>query len=66
VSGGRQDLEAQNSALVVIDYQPSQVQTVSSIDHDVLIDNIVSVARLAPRRWMRCARATRSTQWSTP
>ena len=40
-------LTPQNSALVVIDYQPSQVQTVASIDHDVLIDNIVSVARLA-------------------
>src|SRR6478735_7044276 len=40
-------LTPQNSALVVIDYQPSQVQTVASIDHDVLVDNIVSVARLA-------------------
>ena len=40
-------LTPQNSALVVIDYQPSQVQTVASIDHDVLTDNIVSVARLA-------------------
>jgi nicotinamidase-related amidase len=40
-------LTPQNSALVVIDYQPSQVQTVASIDHQVLIDNIVSVARLA-------------------
>jgi nicotinamidase-related amidase len=40
-------LTPQNSALVVIDYQPSQVQAISSIDHDLLIDNIVSVARLA-------------------
>src|ERR1700751_5389162 len=40
-------LTAQNAALVVIDYQPSQVQTVASMDHDVLVDNIVSVARLA-------------------
>jgi nicotinamidase-related amidase len=40
-------LTPQNSALVVIDYQPSQVQTVTSIDHKLLIDNIVSVARLA-------------------
>jgi nicotinamidase-related amidase len=36
-----------NSALVVIDYQPSQVQTVTSIDRQLLTDNIVSVARLA-------------------
>jgi nicotinamidase-related amidase len=40
-------LTPQNCALVVIDYQPSQVQTVSSIDHDLLTRNIVSVARIA-------------------
>ena len=40
-------LTPQNAALVVIDYQPSQIQSVRSIDHDLLIDNIVSVARLA-------------------
>jgi nicotinamidase-related amidase len=31
----------------VIDYQPSQIQAVRSMDHDLLLDNIVSVARLA-------------------
>jgi len=31
----------------VIDYQPSQVQAVHSMDHDLLVRNIVSVARLA-------------------
>jgi nicotinamidase-related amidase len=40
-------LTPQNSALVVIDYQPSQFQTVTSVDHQLLTDNIVSVARLA-------------------
>jgi nicotinamidase-related amidase len=40
-------LTPQNAALVVIDYQPSQIAVVSSIDHDLLLDNIVSVARLA-------------------
>jgi nicotinamidase-related amidase len=40
-------LTPQNSALVVIDYQPSQVQAVHSMDHDLLVRNIVSVARLA-------------------
>jgi nicotinamidase-related amidase len=40
-------LTPQNSALIVIDYQPSQLQTVSSMDHQLLTDNIVSVARLA-------------------
>jgi nicotinamidase-related amidase len=40
-------LTPQNSALVVIDYQPSQIAAVSSIEHELLLDNIVSVARLA-------------------
>jgi nicotinamidase-related amidase len=40
-------LTPQNAALVVIDYQPSQIHAVRSIDHDLLVDNIVSVARLA-------------------
>jgi nicotinamidase-related amidase len=40
-------LTPQNSALVVIDYQPSQIQTVTSIDTDLLVRNIVSVARTA-------------------
>jgi len=40
-------LTPQDSALVVIDYQPSQVQTVTSMDQRLLIDNVVSVARLA-------------------
>src|SRR5580765_2693428 len=40
-------LTPQNAALVVIDYQPSQIQTVASIDHDLLTRNIVSVARIA-------------------
>jgi len=40
-------LTPENAALVVIDYQPSQVQTVTSMDRELLVDNIVSVARLA-------------------
>ncbi|HZM39707.1 MAG TPA: hypothetical protein VFB94_11360 [Acidimicrobiales bacterium] len=40
-------LTPRNSALVVIDYQPSQLQAMSSMDRDLLVDNIVSVARLA-------------------
>jgi nicotinamidase-related amidase len=40
-------LTPQNCALLVIDYQPSQIQTVTSIDHDLLVRNIVSVAGLA-------------------
>jgi nicotinamidase-related amidase len=40
-------LTPENGALLVIDYQPSQFQTVTSIDRDLLTRNIVSVARLA-------------------
>ena len=40
-------LTPQNAALVVIDYQASQVQTTRSIERDLLVANIVSVARLA-------------------
>lgn len=40
-------LTPSNSALVVIDYQPSQIQTVRSMDTDLLVRNIVSVARTA-------------------
>src|SRR6476620_4710655 len=40
-------LTPRNAALVVIDYQPSQVQTVASMERELLVDNIVSVARLA-------------------
>src|ERR1700746_1441562 len=40
-------LTGQNAAIVVIDYQPTQIQAVTSIDHALLVANIVSVARLA-------------------
>jgi len=36
-----------NSALVVIDYQPSQIRAVGSMDTELLVRNIVTVARLA-------------------
>jgi len=36
-----------NSALLVIDYQPSQVAAVRSMDRDLLLKNIVSTAKLA-------------------
>src|SRR6476619_4354594 len=40
-------LTPQNAVLGVIDYQPSQVQTVASMDRSLLVNNIVSVARTA-------------------
>ena len=40
-------LTPQNSALIVIDYQPSQLRIVTSMDQELLTRNIASVARLA-------------------
>jgi nicotinamidase-related amidase len=40
-------LTPENSALIVIDYQPSQLQLVKSMDHDLLMRNIISVSQLA-------------------
>lgn len=37
----------QNAALVLIDYQPSQFATVSSMDQDLMRENIVSVVQTA-------------------
>jgi nicotinamidase-related amidase len=35
----------QNAALLLIDYQPAQVATVRSMDHDLLVKNAVSTVR---------------------
>jgi nicotinamidase-related amidase len=40
-------LTPQNAALLVIDYQPAQFETVTSIDRHLLTRNIVTVARVA-------------------
>jgi nicotinamidase-related amidase len=40
-------LTPQNAALVIIDYQPSQISAAKSMDEKPLIDNIVRVARIA-------------------
>jgi len=37
----------QNSALVVIDYQPSQVAAVRSMDRELLVKNVTSTVKLA-------------------
>jgi nicotinamidase-related amidase len=37
----------QNSALILIDYQPSQFAAVRSMDQDLLLKNIVSTVKLA-------------------
>ena len=40
-------LTPQNAALLLIDYQPSQFAGVRSMDHDLLLDNIVSTVKTA-------------------
>jgi nicotinamidase-related amidase len=40
-------LTPENSALLVIDYQPTQVNSIRSMDHDDLVHSIVRVARAA-------------------
>jgi nicotinamidase-related amidase len=37
----------ENAALIVIDYQPSQIAAVRSMDHELLMKNIVSTVKLA-------------------
>ena len=40
-------LTPQNAALIIIDYQPTQVNSIKSMDHQTLVDHIVTVARTA-------------------
>ena len=40
-------LTPENATLVVIDYQPTQVRSIRSMDHQLLLVNIVRVAKLA-------------------
>jgi nicotinamidase-related amidase len=36
-----------NSALAVIDYQPSQIEAVRSMDHDLLLKNVITTVKIA-------------------
>ena len=36
-----------NAALIIIDYQPTQVSSIASMDHLTLVANIVAIAKLA-------------------
>jgi nicotinamidase-related amidase len=44
---GDQLITPKNSALLVIDYQPSQLAGVRSMDRDLLMKNVVSTAKIA-------------------
>jgi nicotinamidase-related amidase len=40
-------INPQNAALIVIDYQQNQFRSVRSMDSDLLLENVVSTAKLA-------------------
>src|SRR5436189_134579 len=40
-------LTPRNSTLIIIDYQPIQVNSIGSMDQQTLVENIVRVARIA-------------------
>lgn len=40
-------LSPRNAALTIIDYQPVQVRSIQSMDRELMVDNMVRVARLA-------------------
>jgi nicotinamidase-related amidase len=40
-------LTPENSALIVIDYQPVQVNSIASMDRQLLVNNIVGAAKAA-------------------
>ena len=44
-----------NAALLVIDYQPSQMGAVRSMDHQLLLKNVVSTVKTAKLRFAGCA-----------
>jgi nicotinamidase-related amidase len=37
----------ENAVLAVVDYQPSQIEAVRSMDHDLLLKNVISTVKLA-------------------
>lgn len=40
-------LTPQNCALIIIDYQPTQIESIKSMDQDLLVDRVVHLARFA-------------------
>ena len=40
-------LTPENSALILIDYQPTQIESIGSMNHHALIQNVVMTAKLA-------------------
>jgi len=58
-------LTPQNSALVVVDYQPFQIEVVGSMDRELLVQNIVSVARTATTYVAGCSASCRTRFRST-
>ena len=55
-------LTPENAALIIIDYQPNQIRAVTSMDHDLLVHNIVSVARTARTYGLPIVLSTQSSR----
>jgi hypothetical protein len=57
-------LTPQNSALVIIDYQPLQVNSIASMDRQLLVNHILAVAKTGVG-YGHCGRFSRSTRRMT-
>ena len=59
-------LTPQNAALIIIDYQPTQVNSIKSMDHQVLVEHIVKVAKTAIAYGLPIVLSTVNVQTGTP
>src|SRR5258708_29423627 len=61
-------LTPQNSALVIIDYQPLQVNSIASMDRNLLVNHIVAVAKTGVGFRLPIVHSTVNvkTRWNKP
>ena len=65
--GGRPPAHPENSALLIIDFQPLQVASVASMDRGELVRNIVSLAKAAKLYGMPIVLSTVNAEdWREP
>jgi hypothetical protein len=55
-------LTPQNCALIIIDYQPTQIRSIKSMDQDLLVDRVVHLGCELQRDWGRQGTAAGFTQ----
>lgn len=49
-------LTPKNAALTIIDYQPTQVNSIASMDRELMIDNVVRLAKTVRMACRSCCR----------